>query len=184
MDIFLEILKFTIPALIVFLTAWLLLRNVLQQQNQTFALFIGKEIEQARADLKSKSKEITLPVRLQAYERMSLFCARIELAQLLMRTHSSGMLAGQLKNMMIATIEEEFTHNITQQMYMSDDLWNLILLAKAEAIGIIKNIGAQADHADAGQVLLDKLAAYSQEEPQIGYLQAQSGIKKEVALLF
>ena len=65
MDIFLEILKFTIPALIVFLTAWLLLRNVLQQQNQTFALFIGKEIEQSRADLKSKSKEITLPVRLQ-----------------------------------------------------------------------------------------------------------------------
>jgi hypothetical protein len=184
MDIFLEILKFTIPALIVFLTAWLLLNNVLKQQNQTFAMFIGKEIEQSRAELKNKSKEITLPVRLQAYERMSLFCARIELAQLLMRTHSDGMLAGQLKNMMIATIEEEFTHNITQQMYMSEDLWNLILLAKAEAIGIIKNIATKTDHASTGQTLLDLLAAYSQDEPQIGYLQAQSGIKKEVALLF
>jgi hypothetical protein len=184
MDTFLEILKLTLPALIVFLTAWLLLKKVLDQQSRVFAVFINKELEQTRAELKHKSKEIALPVRLQAYERMTLFCARIELAQLLIRTHAAGMTAPQLKNMMIATIDEEFSHNITQQMYMSDDLWNLILLAKAEAIGIIRNISTQLADTDTGQTLIEKLVEYSQTEPQIGYLQAQNGIKKEVSLLF
>ncbi len=179
-----EVLLVSIPSLIVLLTAWLIIRNSAKQQTNLLSLYVGKELERTRAELQHKSKEIALPIRLQAYERMTLFCARIELHQLLSRCFAPNMLATQLKSAMLSSIDEEFSHNITQQMYMSEDLWNLILLAKAEAAGIIKRIGEQLSATDNAQDFYQKLVEYSQTEPQIGYLNAQSGIKKEVNMLF
>lgn len=184
MDTFLEILKFTLPALLVLITAWFVLKNVLDRQSEMFSMFVGKELEKVNTELKNKSRELTLPVRLQAYERMALFCSRIELSQVLVRSHSEKMSAGDLKASMILNIEDEFSHNITQQMYMSEDLWNIILLAKSEAIGIVKSIAAQVGEQASDEAFIQAFIASSKEEPQMGYLQAQSGIKKEVNLLF
>ena len=88
-------------------------------------------------------------------------------------------------------IEEEFSHNITQQMYMTDELWKIVLLSKQEAINILKNVYkelVEKAEIDENQIpataYIDVLSAYLEENPQMGYIQAQMGIKKEVALLF
>ena len=184
METFLEILKFTLPALLVLLTAWFILKNVLARQSDMFSLFVGKELERVNAELKNKSRELTLPIRLQAYERMTLFCSRIELSQVLLRAHTDKMSAGELKSAMIYTIEDEFSHNITQQMYMSEDLWDIILLAKSEAISIVKTIGASVGDTASDEAFIQAFIEHSKANPQMGYLQAQSGIKKEVNILF
>lgn len=184
METFLEILKFTLPALLVLVTAWFILKNVLNRQSEMFSMFVGKELEKINAELKNKSRELTLPVRLQAYERMTLFCSRIELSQVLVRAHSQQMSAGDLKASMILNIEDEFSHNITQQMYMSEDLWNIVLLAKSEAIAIVKNIAAQVGETASDEAFIQAFIESSKTAPQMGYLQAQSAIKKEVNILF
>ncbi len=180
----LELFAILLPCLLVMIAMWIVVRGFLKRESDTTRMLLGKEMEQMKNQLALKGKEITLPIRLQAYERMILFCSRIELGGLILRTHSAGMKTGELKNYLVAAIEEEFNHNVTQQMYMTEELWHMILLAKSEAIGIVKQISQGIPDEAPSQTLVEQLVIYTENEPQIGYLQAQSGIKKEVALLF
>ena len=66
METFLEILKISIPALLVMLTAWLVIRNMLRDDQ-----------ERRRQDLLLQTVKTLTPVRLQAYERVVLFLERI-----------------------------------------------------------------------------------------------------------
>jgi len=66
METFLEILKIILPALLVMLTAWLVIRNMLHDDQ-----------ERRRQDLLLQTVKTVTPVRLQAYERIVLFLERI-----------------------------------------------------------------------------------------------------------
>ena len=147
-----------------------------------------QEADRRATELSKANKEITMPLRLHAYERMTMFCSRLELTNMLMRsTYLTGS-TKQLKMELLFNIEDEFSHNVTQQMYMTDELWQIVLLAKKEATNIIKKIAAEVleksgEDASASDYI-DALSAYLSDNPQQGYFQAQAGIKKEVALLF
>ena len=86
LSVILEIIKLTIPALIVFLTVYYVLKQYFANQQQS-RLF----------DLKKSQQEATLPLRLQAYERLSMFCERISLPSLLLRVRKDGMTVSELK---------------------------------------------------------------------------------------
>ncbi len=119
MDSFLQILLVVIPALIVFATAYLLLRKL--TDNQIRAQMLKQQQEQVQA---------ILPIRLQAYERLSLFCERVSVPNLLMRTPTSGMKTSQYKLSLLVAVQQEFEHNVTQQVYISDNLWQIIQVAR------------------------------------------------------
>lgn len=180
----LELIAIIASSLIVLVGMFVMVKGFLNRESDTTKMILGKEIEHFKTQIVLKNRETSLPIRLQAYERMALFCARIELGGLILRTHAAGMRVGELKMYLIGTIEEEFGHNVTQQVYISDDLWNLILLAKTEAINIIKMVAKTAGDDSPSQAFIDALVKYTQEEAQQGYIQAQQGIKKEVSLLF
>ena len=72
MDSFLEILKLALPASLVLYGMYLAIKVMVSKS------LLAKEI-----DIKIKSLEITLPVRMQAFERMSLFLERISTENLL-----------------------------------------------------------------------------------------------------
>lgn len=130
MAVFLEILKFTLPALIVFFTAWLIIRS-----------FVLKEQKLRQIDFKlSNQKQIT-PVRLVAYERVALFLERVSPEQLLLRVHSPSMDVETFREALIMTIRAEYEHNISQQIYVSAQLWHLTKLAKENMIRMV-NISA------------------------------------------
>ncbi len=71
---------------------------------------------------------------LNAYERLSLLCERIQPDKLAQRLQSPQLSAAALSRSMIIAIHQEFDHNITQQIYVSDELWNIITIAKDEAM--------------------------------------------------
>jgi len=74
-----EILKFTIPALIMFWAVQSLFKEFLQGQQQMRLM-----------EIKQQQSGTTLPLRLQAYERLSLFCERISIPNLVMRFKNRG----------------------------------------------------------------------------------------------
>ncbi|MEM9053320.1 MAG: hypothetical protein AAGC47_14800, partial [Bacteroidota bacterium] len=80
-------------------------------------------------------------LRLQAAERFVLFLERIEPGRLVMRTHQNGMSAKMLQNEMLKSIREEFDHNLSQQIYISENAWNLIKGAKDEMVKFITATG-------------------------------------------
>jgi hypothetical protein len=129
-----------------------------------------------------------MPLRMQAYERMTLFCTRLEITNMLRRSTALDLSAKQLSMDLLFTVDEEYSHNIAQQLYMSDELWQIIQLAKLETVNILKNARKSAEEKHGNEATanqyIDILAAYLGENPQLGYVQALSAIKKEVALLF
>ena len=129
-----DLLKITIPAIIVLYAMFIMVKTMLQKQNE------GKIIE-----IKAKNKEIVLPIRLQAYERMSLFLERIAPEQLIKRVHQSNMNVAELQHVLLNEIREEFNHNLSQQVYMSDDSWKIIKNAKEELIMAINQAAKSFD---------------------------------------
>jgi hypothetical protein len=128
----LDILKYTLPALIVFLTAYFLLTRYMQKDAGSKVL-----------ELKMKRDKEILILRLQAYERLALFLERINPASVISRVRISDMLASELQYAMVKNIREEFEHNLSQQIYISPGAWSLIVSAKDEIIKIINLFGSQ-----------------------------------------
>lgn len=190
-----DILQIGLPSLFLFLTTFFLVRGFLRNQNQSLSAFLMKEAEYRKVEserrtieLSKSNKVITMPLRIQAYERMTLFCTRLEITNMLRRSTALDLSAKQLSMDLLFTVDEEYSHNIAQQLYMSDELWQIIQLAKLETVNILKNARKSAEEKHGAEATanqyIDILAVYLGENPQLGYVQALSAIKKEVALLF
>lgn len=190
------IVVLSISSILLVVTTIIIIRGFLKNQRESMHSFLMKEAEfrkiegeRRKIELSIANKEITLPLRLHAYERIILFCTRLDIINMLMRTDYQGMSAQQLKQQLAIALEEEFSHNITQQMFMSDELWQIILISKKECITILRNVFKQLEAAAEGKTVpaqkyVDVLIAYLGETPQEGHRQAQAAIKKEISLLF
>ena len=104
-------------------------------------LLIYKALHKSSGDLKEKSivKDSDHQLERQkliinAYERLALLCDRIQPDKLAMRLQNSQLTTQDLSQTMIVAIQQEFDHNITQQIFVSESLWNIISLAKDEAL--------------------------------------------------
>lgn len=128
---------FCFPALIVGIIAYYF-----------FSLYVKNEENRRIYLLHKKNQKISLPLRMQAYERMALFLERINPQQLLVRIPAKGISKNEYENILINTIDEEFQHNTTQQVYMSDELWNIIKAAKGATIQTIRKIAHNAEIGD------------------------------------
>ncbi|HAG17179.1 MAG TPA: hypothetical protein DCG69_11775 [Bacteroidales bacterium] len=148
----LEILKFILPSLVVFFTAYFVLKQVFdkhseQQQN----ILIG--------ETKKENVKLLTPLRLQAYERMVLYLERIAPANLILRQNQSGLTVFQLQTRLIQSIREEFEHNLSQQLYISSSVWDQIANTKEEVVRLINTSASQLKSDDAslklGQLIIN-----------------------------
>lgn len=168
----LEILKFTIPGLIVFATAYYLQKQYHDSLYQRQAL-----------ESRSKYSKDAIPLKLQAYERLLLFCDRIHIPNLILRLKTSSMTAGQLKNAMVVSVQKEYEHNLAQQLYTSQNLWDIITLAKNDTIALIfdsaKSLSPDALAEELSSSLLHKLNTPSTQPLQV----ATKAIKEEAKII-
>lgn len=125
-DPLVQILVAVLPSIVVFLTAFHLIKQ----------LMVGRAAERMAEVRKDDHKQV-LPLRLQAYERLTLFAERIAPGPLLLRIHKGNMSARMFHAELVATIREEYDHNITQQVYVSDKAWSKVRQAKEETIRLI-----------------------------------------------
>jgi hypothetical protein len=151
METVLEILKYTLPSLIVFATAYFMLKRFLDEKQ-------NRAILQAKVDA---TKQM-LPIKMQAYERLVLLLDRIDPSSLLMRIHKPGMSAKQLQNEMLQNIRNEFDHNSTQQLYVSTEVWNRVTTTKDGIVQLV-NLSAEKMHEkstglDLSKVLIEIIA--------------------------
>jgi hypothetical protein len=143
MEIFFELLKYTIPSVVVFATAYFLLKMLLDERQR-----IDRAIQQREA------MKITLPLRLQAYERMMLVCDRAAIDHTLLRIRVPGMTVRELRGALMLAVSQEFDHNTSQQLYVSETLWQIISLAKNDTLALVSSTApALAPDADDGQLV-------------------------------
>lgn len=125
----LEILKYIIPAFIVLFATTAIVRRFLNAENQ-----------KRQIDIFGKSQDITLPLRLQAYERLVLFLERMSPRNLIPRVYDSEMTVRDLQSAMITTIRSEYEHNLSQQIYVSKNAWETLKSAKEQEMAVINRI--------------------------------------------
>jgi len=114
-----------------------------------FRLHTNNEEGRRRYLLHKDSQKSAMPIRLQAYERMALFLERISIPSLVVRVAPQSADKNAYEHLLIKSIENEFDHNLSQQIYMSDECWNIIKAAKSATIQMIRKAGmSETDSAD------------------------------------
>ncbi len=114
-----------------------------------FRMHTNNEEGRRRYLLHKDSQTNTLPIRLQAYERMALFLERISIPSLVVRVAPKSSDKNDYENLLVRNIENEFDHNLSQQIYLTDECWNIIKAAKSATIQLIRKVGmSESDSAD------------------------------------
>jgi len=173
MNILIEILKYTLPALIVFLTAY-----------YTIRILIKNDQKRRDYEIMLKNKNVITPIQLQAYERLTLFLERISPDALAMRLNKEKLTVRQLQNEMLKTIRAEFDHNLSQQVYISSKAWETIKNAKERTIKLINttalSLKGDAPAIHLSKALLEKVAEQETNATKI----AIEYLKKEIRNYF
>lgn len=163
-----ELLSYTLPAIVTGLVAYYF-----------FDLHTKNEEGRRRYLLNKEAQKNALPLRLQAYERMSLYMERINPTKLLIRIAPISNDKNDYENLIITQIEQEFEHNLTQQIYMSDECWTIIVTAKNATIQMIRkaNMSDRVDNADKLReiVLNDLMEKQSPSNAALAYIKNEVG---------
>ncbi len=168
-----DTLKIVIPSLLVFLTAYFVLKQ-----------YLNNDYNKQLLELRRDNNKGALPLRLQAYERITLFLERLNPNSLIVRTHQSGMSARDLQSALLGAIRAEYEHNLTQQLYVSKRSWDVLKSVKEETINMINNatmgLPPQATGMDLSKVILEHVAKQEHNPFDI----AVAIVKNEVQKLF
>jgi hypothetical protein len=139
-----------------------------------YELYTKNENAKRHYLLKKETKPESLSIRLQAYERMTLFLERINPSQLLVRISPISDNKIDYQNFVIAQIEQEFEHNLTQQIYVSEECWSTITTAKNATIQMILVATKNETISDANQlrevILRDLLEKASPSSAALSFL--------------
>lgn len=167
----LSFVAYLLPAIVVGIIAYFFFKGHTANEEGRRRYLVQKEAQ----------KQI-LPLRLQAYERITLFLERIDPNKLLVRVKPFSDAKDDYENLLIKNIEQEFDHNLTQQIYISPECWNLVNAAKNATIHIIRQ-GSM--HQKDGNV--DKMREWLLQqfiEEVTPSQKALAYVKKEVGELF
>lgn len=166
-----ELISYSLPTIIIAFIGYNL-----------FELYTKNEREKRQYLLQRDTKTDILPIRLQAYERMTLFIERINPSQLLVRITPISEDKNDYQNFVIAQIEQEFEHNLAQQIYITEECWSVLIKAKNATIQSILSATKNEKVGDANQlrefILKDLTEKQSPTNIALSYL------KNEVSLLW
>lgn len=170
-EFILDVLKFTLSGLLIIFAAYFLIKN------QFDNYYNVKELEYKTLVVKD-----ILPLKLQAYERMTLFVERINPANLLVRLHVSGMSAKEMHNLILSELRAEYQHNISQQLYISNDAWNIIKRVKEDTISLVNQsmagLNPDSSAVDLSKLIFAKLAELKENPYDLALLVMKNDIQE------
>jgi hypothetical protein len=166
-----EILKFFLPAIVLYFTVRFVITAYLKNEDKK------------REDIKTAGNgQVTLPLRLQAYERLILLLERISPAQAINRALQPGMTTYHFQLMLVQNIREEFEHNVAQQIYVSAAGWAMIKSAKEEIIHLINTLASETDAggnaSELAKTILERWALLDENPVQIAIDQLKAEVRQ------
>lgn len=173
MEILIEFGKILLPSAAVLYAMFLVVKS-----------FLDKELEKQALQVRGKSIETVLPNRLHAYERICLFLERISPNNLVVRLNNGDYTAREFQHIMLKEVREEYNHNVSQQVYMSDEVWDLVKTAKEELIVSINESAMGLDEKATGLDLSKRLFDTAMERDFDPIQKALVAVKAEIRTTF
>jgi len=168
-----DILKIILPALLVLLTAYLLIDKLLRNEEK-----------RRNFELRKNSSTAITPIRLRAYERLMLVLERTTPATLILNIAKPGMTNMEFHAQLLASIRQEFSHNLSQQIYVSDEAWRYIRGAQESLLQLINTCASKCDPNDSASGLAELIIHVYGVTEQTPTELAIDKLKKEVRNYF
>jgi hypothetical protein len=111
-------------------------------------------------------------------------CDRADVGNTLLRITMPNMKVRELRGALLMAINQEFEHNVSQQLYVSETLWQIIRAAKNNTLALVTMAGPDLDpDADASQLTASLLSALD-EQPITPLQTAIMAVRTEAGQLF
>lgn len=169
MEALIEFGKIIIPAGLVLYAMYLIVKS-----------FINAELDKKRLEIRGKSIETVLPNRLHAYERICLFLERISPNQLIVRLNNGNYTAREFQQILLNEIREEYNHNVSQQLYTSEQSWELVKSAKEDLIVTVNDAASMLSQDATGVDLSKAIFERSMQKEPDPIQHALRTVKKEI----
>lgn len=128
-----------------------------------------------KSEMRIATAKMVVPLKIQACERLLLFLERSQLPVLVKRVYAPGVTKEAFHIALLQNVEEEFEHNMAQQLYVRNETWDAVRQAKEELVG---QINATFDKTEAGtDVVMVAQALVAVPNPFVE--QAVAMLKKE-----
>ncbi len=127
-----QVLPYILLVSVMVLGFWLILHSIYRNEEK-----------KRQFELKRESQKTVSPIRLRAYERLALLLERTTPAHMLVGLDLSNMTVTQLQQHLLQTIRAEFEHNMSQQVYVSDEVWTLVLNARDQMAAFVIGMATQ-----------------------------------------
>jgi hypothetical protein len=168
-----DILKIVLPAILVLLTAYLLIDKLL-----------NSEIKRRNFELRKESLATLTPIRLRAYERLTLVLERTTPAAMILNVAKPGMTNMELHTQLLAGIRQEFSHNLSQQIYVSNEIWTCIRSAQESLLRLVNTCASKCNPANSANELAERIIQVYNASDQTPTEVAIDLLKKEVRNYF
>ncbi|NDP20757.1 MAG: hypothetical protein GZ091_06725 [Paludibacter sp.] len=168
-----DILKIILPALLVLLTAYLLIDKLLRNEEKR------RNFELHKSNLSTLT-----PIRLRAYERLMLVLERTSPNTLILNTIKPEMTNMELHTLLLNNIRHEYAHNISQQIYVSDETWNYIRSAQESLLRLINTCASQCNPKEPASILAERIIQVYGASDQTPTELAINKLKSEVRNYF
>jgi hypothetical protein len=136
-DKLIESIAYILPAAVTGFVAYYMFNGFIQQKNK-----------EKKMELLAERKKESLPIKLQAYERMLLFCERINPVKMLLRVKPLSEDTSSYLKLIIANIDQEFEHNLVQQIYISKEAWLSVVASKRAVVNKLKQVAEVSNSAN------------------------------------
>ncbi|QZT38350.1 hypothetical protein K5X82_05450 [Halosquirtibacter xylanolyticus] len=146
---------------------------------------VMKERETREFELKLKNRENLTKYRLQAYERLALFLERISPNSLVLRIPPTGKTVYQYQRELLIMLRQELDHNVSQQVYVSSELWGHIRLSKERMSMLISQSASELSPEMPAEALRNEIFEnYSDLEDDQPIEMTLEVLKREVSRYF
>lgn len=168
-----DLLKIALPALIVAVAMYYLVKKNYERDYQVRLL-----------ELRQKNAEVVLPIRLQAYERVVLLLERITPSNLLLRVSAAGQTAADYHRVLLTEIRNEFNHNMSQQVYMTEQAWQQVKHAREDVVSLINKTYQELPEGARGTDLAKRILETVLATEQDPTVRAIAFVKQEIGQVF
>lgn len=173
MDFVADLLKIVLPAGLVIYGMYL-----------TVVSFLSKEREKLLIDLKTQNTQTVLPIRLQASERLCLLLERITPNNLVRRVNQGEFSARDLHAQLLIEVREEFNHNLSQQVYFTDETWESVKRAVESVVTLVNSSFQDMNDEARGIDLAKRIFQRSLDQRNDSIQIALTEVKSEIRIYF
>ncbi|NQU33886.1 MAG: hypothetical protein HQ521_11670 [Bacteroidetes bacterium] len=178
-----DALLILLPVIAILIVVYIMMKDFTKQNTKQLDYLRNEQhvqIMKMELEKKSNSEKISIPLKFQAYERMALFLERINPTNLLTRVMNPKMRVSTLHSSLLATIREEYEHNMSQQLYISDNSWGLVKTAKEEVVRLINSSAAKFNSEDNANVFAQEIITNGFNNNNNPIEKALKGLKEDI----